>query len=185
MILAALQPASPPAAQSAPSAAAPDPLAGLRDIAPPVDVPWPPWVWWAIGVGSVVLLALLTWLVVWLARRKPKTPPPTARMIALRALEELRAHIRELDPYAFSVRVSDVLRTYVSGQFDLHATTQTSPEFLASIADSPRFSGEDRKLLATFLERCDMLKFARIEAHAEENGELLTAAAAFVQGTRT
>jgi hypothetical protein len=30
-----------------------------------------------------------------------------------------------------------------------------------------------------------MLKFARIEAHAEENGELLGAAAAFVQGTRT
>ena len=106
-------------------------------------------------------------------------------MIALRALDELRAHIRELDPYAFSVRVSDVLRTYVGAQFELPATSQTSPEFLASIADSPRFSSVDRQLLATFLERCDMLKFARIEAHAEENGELLGAAAAFVEGTRT
>ena len=141
--------------------------------------------WWAIGIGAVVVLALLVCLIVWLVRRKPKTPPPTARMIALRALEELRTHIGELDPYAFSVRVSDVLRTYVSGHFDLHATTQTSPEFLASIADSPRFSGVDRQLLATFLERCDMLKFARIEAHREENGELLGSAAAFVQGTRT
>ena len=81
-------------------------------------------------------------------------------------------------------RVSDVLRTYVSGQFDLRATSQTSPEFLASIADSPRFSKEDKGLLATFLDRCDMLKFARIEAHAEENNELLGAAAAFVQGAR-
>jgi len=179
MILAALQPATPPAAP------APDPLAGLRGIAPPVDVPWPPWVWWAIGVGAVVTLTLLIWLIVWLARRKPATPPPTPRQIALRELEELRAHIRELDPYAFSVRVSDVLRTYVSGQFELHATTQTSPEFLASIVDSPRFSSVDRQLLATFLERCDMLKFARIEAHAEENGELLGSAAAFVQGPRT
>jgi hypothetical protein len=83
------------------------------------------------------------------------------------------------------VRVSDVLRTYVGAQFSLPATSQTSPEFLASIADSPRFSVVDKQLLATFLERCDMLKFARIEAHAEENGELLGAAAAFVQGTRT
>jgi hypothetical protein len=179
MTLAALQPAPPPAPP------APDPLAGFRDIAPPVDVPWPPWVWWAIGIGAVVALSLLAWLMVWLARRKPATPPQSPRMIALRALEELRAHIHELDPYAFSVRVSDVLRTYVSGQFELRATTQTSPEFLASIADSPRFSSMDRQLLATFLDRCDMLKFARIEAHAEENGELLGSAAAFVQGTRT
>ncbi|GDX09412.1 MAG: DUF4381 family protein [Verrucomicrobiota bacterium] len=184
MILAAIQPATPPASAPAPDAA-PDPLAGLRGIAPPVDVPWPPWVWWAIGIGSVIALALLTWLIVWLARRRPKTPPPTPRQIALRELEELRAHIRELDSYAFSVRVSDVLRTYVGAQFSLPATSQTSPEFLASIADSPRFSAVDKQLLATFLERCDMLKFARIEAHAEENGELLGAAAAFVQGTRT
>jgi hypothetical protein len=184
MILAAIQTATPPASAPAPDAA-PDPLAGFRDIAPPVDVPWPPWVWWAIGVGAVIVVALLVSLIVWLVRRKPVQTPPTARMIALRALEDLRAHIRELDAYAFSVRVSDVLRTYVSGQFDLRATSQTSPEFLASIADSPRFSGVDRQLLATFLERCDMLKFARIEAHAEENGELLGSAAAFVQGTRT
>ena len=181
MILAALQPASPPAAP----APTPDPLADFRKIVPPVDVPWPPWVWWVIGVGAVIALALLTWLIVWLVNRKPKAPPPTARQIALRALEELRAHIGELDPYAFSVRVSDVLRTYVGAQFSLPVTSQTSPEFLASIADSPRFSSVDRQLLATFLERCDMLKFARISAHAEENGELLGAAAAFAQGTRT
>jgi hypothetical protein len=184
MILAAIQSATPPASAPSPGAA-PDPPPGLRDIAPPVDVPWPPWMWWAIGVGAAVVLALLVWLIVWLARRKPAAPPPTPRMIALRALEELRAHIRELDSYAFSVRVSDVLRTYVSAQFELPATSQTSPEFLASIADSPRFSSVDRQLLATFLERCDMLKFARIEAHAEENGELLGSATAFVQGTCT
>lgn len=183
IILAAIQSATPPAGVTPPDAK-PDPLADLRGIAPPVDVPWPPWVWWAIGVGAVIVVALLTWLVVWLVKRKPKTPPPTARQIALRELEELRAHIRELDPYAFSIRVSDVLRTYVSGHYKLPVTSQTSPEFLASIADSPRFSPEDKKLLATFLERCDMLKFARIEAHAEENGELLSAAAAFAQGSR-
>ena len=71
MILAAIQSATPPHAPEA----APDPLADLRDIAPPVDVPWPPWVWWAIGIGAVIAVALLTWLFVWLAKRKPKTPP--------------------------------------------------------------------------------------------------------------
>jgi len=185
MFLAAIQSATPPSASAPSPDAGPDPLAGLRDIAPPVEVPWPPWVWWAIGVGSVITLALLAWLFVWLARRRPKTPPPTPRQIALRALENLRAQAHELDPYVFSVRVSDVLRTYVGAHFSLPVTSQTSPEFLASIADSPRFSSVDRQLLATFLERCDMLKFARIDAHAEENGELLSAASAFAQGTRT
>ena len=175
MILAALQPEPSP----------PDPLAGLRANVPPVEVPWPAWVWWAIGIGSAVALALLIWLLIWLRSRRVPTRAPTPRMIALRALEELRTRVREFDPYAFSVQVSDVLRTYVSGQFGLHATTQTSTEFLASIAQSPRFSDEDRRLLAAFLDRCDMLKFARIEAHAEENSELLDAATAFVQGART
>jgi hypothetical protein len=162
----------------------PDPLPGLRDIAPPVDVPWPAWVWWCIGVGSVIAAGLLIWLGYWLATRKPRTVPPTPRQVALRSLDDLRARAPHTDPYEFSVMVSDVLRTYVSGQYGLQATQQTSPEFLASISGSPRFSTEDRALLATFLERCDLLKFARVEAHAEENMELLREAAAFVQGAR-
>jgi hypothetical protein len=173
MILAAIQ--------SAPA----DPLIGLRDNASVVSVPWPAWVWWCIGVGVVVIVALLIWLGTWLAKRKPKTVPPTARQIALRALDDLHARADKTEPYEFSVIVSDVLRTYIAGQFGLRATQQTSPEFLNSIASAPEFTSEDRQLLAVFLDRCDLLKFARIEARSEENKELLRAAAAFVQGTRT
>ena len=164
--------------------AEPDPLAGLRANLGPVDVPWPAWVWWCIGVGAVLVIALLVWLGYWLAHRKPKTIPPTARQIALRQLEELRARAPHTEPYEFSVAVSDVLRTYVSAQYHLHATQQTSPEFLASISTAREFTKEDRDLLAAFLERCDLLKFARISAREEENVELLRAASAFVQGAR-
>jgi hypothetical protein len=80
------------------------------------------------------------------------------------------------------VEVSDVLRIYISGHFALFATQQTSPEFLASISTSPRFSSEDRELLAKFLERCDLIKFARIEADSNENMKLLGEAVAFVEG---
>lgn len=172
MILAAIKPESP----------APDPLAGLRPNVPPVDIPWPIWVWWALGVGSLIALALLIWLAIRMIRSRPVAPPPTPRAIALAALDELRTRIGDFEPYAFSIAVSDVLRTYATDQFRLQATTQTSPEFLASIAESPIFSDANRKLLATFLERCDMLKFAHIEAHGNENNELLGEAAAFVRG---
>jgi hypothetical protein len=166
------------------SAPAPDPLAGLRQNAPPVDVPWPPWVWWCIGVGIVVLAAMLIWLGYRLAHRKPKTIPPTPKQIALRALEDLRARATQMEPYEFSVVVSDVLRKYVSDQYHLRATQQTSPEFLASLSAANEFTVEDRALLGAFLERCDLLKFARISANEEENVELLRSAAAFVQGAR-
>ena len=169
------------AIQNAPAA---DPLAGLRENAPPVDVPWPPWVWWCIGAGAVVVVALLIWLGYWLAHRKPKVIPPTPRQIALRALEQLRAQATHMEPYEFSVVVSDVLRTFVSDHYHLRATQQTSPEFLNSLSATSDFTKEDRDLLAVFLERCDLLKFARITAREEENVELLRAAAGFVQGAR-
>jgi hypothetical protein len=177
MILAAITPT--------PAAPPPDPLAGLRDNAPLVEVPWPTWAWWAIGAGAVVIIALLVWLGIWLARRKVKTPPPSPRAIALRELEALRAKVAHLEPYAFSVAVSDVLRTYISAHFNLHATQQTSPEFLTIIATSARFTDDDRRLLAAFLERCDLLKFARVEVGSDENSALLQAATAFVQGAQT
>ncbi len=162
----------------------PDPLVGLRENAPLVDIPWPSWAWWALGGGAIIFIAALVWLGQWLGQRNRSTPAPSPRMLALRALAGLGTQAEQTVPHAFSVAVSDVLRTYVSRQYDLRATEQTSPEFLASISSSSRFSDGDRELLATFLDRCDLLKFARIEAHTEENSALLREATAFVQGAQ-
>jgi hypothetical protein len=161
---------------------APDPLAGLRDNAQVVEVPWPAWVWWAIGAGALVLAGLLVWFGIWLARRKAPVLVYTPREMALRDLEALRLQVDVLEPYAFSVVVSDVLRRFINAQYKLPATQQTSPEFLAELSSSHDFLTEDRELLATFLERCDLLKFARITGRADENQGLLQAATAFAQG---
>ena len=161
---------------------APDPLAELRDNVRLVEVPWPEWVWWAIGAGSLLVVALIVWAVVRFIKSRPKPLPPTPRELAMRALNTLRGKMLDAEPYAFSVEVSDVLRTFISRHYALFATQQTSPEFLASIASSPRFSPQDREALAVFLERCDLLKFARVEAGLGENMELLREAEAFVQG---
>lgn len=161
-----------------------DPLAGLRDNLPQVAVPWPEWVWWCIGAGAVLLAALIGWLVYWLCHRKPKQIPPTPRQIALHALGTLQARAGTLESYTFSIAVSDVLRAFISGHYGFKATQQTSPEFLASLSATQDFTQEERGLLAVFLDRCDLLKFARVTGHAEENAELLRSANAFVQGAR-
>jgi hypothetical protein len=155
----------------------------IRDIAPPVWVfPYPMWM---VVTGGVIALLLIIGAILWIRRyikNRPAPPPPTPRSIALRALERLREQVKSLDPYAFSIEVSEVLRTYVGAAYRLHAPQQTSPEFLAAISSSPKFSNFDRKLLAEFLEHCDLIKFARIDADAGDSARLLESAFAFVRG---
>ena len=161
------------------------PAPEIKDIAPPIDVfPWPPWMIALTAVAALALLALLAWLVARWLRNRPAPPPPSARSVALRELEKLRAQVQKLDPYAFSIALSDVLRRYIGAQYGLHAIEQTSPEFLAAIARAPQFTDDDRALLAKFLDRCDMIKFARIDATSTDSQELLASAIAFVQGGR-
>ena len=168
--------------------AAPDTPAPLeiKDIAPPVDVfPYPLWMVIVAAVLALALLGGLVWLVVAWVKNRPAPAPLSATSVAMRALEKLRTQIKEIAPYDFSIAVSDVLRTFITNaKFRLPATNQTSPEFLAAISSSPNFTDADRSLLAGFLEHCDLIKFARIDATGEDSAKLLESAVAFVQGGR-
>jgi Domain of unknown function (DUF4381) len=169
-----------------PSASGQPQLPEIHDIAPPVDVfPWPLWMILVAAFVALVLVGLLVFGIVWYSRRRPASPPPSPRTIAMRELDLLRAQIATLDPYAFSVKVSDVLRTFIEAQYGLRAAHQTSPEFLASMAESREFSDKDRELLAQFLERCDLIKFAHIDASTTDSTILHERAVAFVQRART
>jgi hypothetical protein len=136
-------------------------------------------------VGALIVVGVATWLIVRAIRRRPGAPPPTPRALAIREMEALRSQVSRIAPYEFSVRVSDVLRSYVGMQYGMRATKQTSPEFLASISHAAQFSDDDRELLARFREKSDLIKFAHIDATEEDSGELLSNAIAFVQGSRT
>jgi len=168
-------------AQNAGSAGA-GTLPAIRDIAPPVDaLPYPAWQI-AIGAGiALLLVSLVIWAVVKFLRNRPAALPPTARESALAALRDAAGQLDALDPYAFSILVSDILRRYVSAQFGLRAMEQTSPEFLARVADSARFSEDEKTLLGAFLEKCDMIKFAHVAASREDSATLLAQAREFVE----
>lgn len=155
----------------------------LRDIAPPVYVfPYPVWMVVAAGAAAAIVVGLLAFAIVRWYRSRPGSPPPTAREIALEELETARASSATRDPYEFSIEVSDVLRTYVVARYGLPATRQTSPEFLAAVSDSPQISEAMRAPLARFLEKVDLIKFARMEAVASDNAELVELAIDFVRG---
>ncbi len=178
MILAAINTASP-------SAPAQPELPEIKDIAPPLDIfPYPTWMVVCAIILALAVLAGIATLIVKKMRDKPKPKPPTPREIALRELEALRPQVERQPPYDFSIAVSDVLRSYIGGQYRLHAREQTSTEFLAEISRSVKFSGNEKDLLAGFLERCDLIKFARIDATNADSGQLLGSAIDFVNGER-
>ena len=136
-------------------------------------------------VATAVLLlviAAIAWAVVRHRRNRPQPAPPTPRELALAALERLRGRLAELEPYPFSIEVSDVLRGFVASEFRVRATRQTSAEFLAAAAATPRFSEADKALLAAFLDKADLIKFARVAATAADSGQLLEQARRFVEG---
>ena len=152
-----------------------------HDIAPPIDYSLiPPW---AIFVGSALVLLLIGGLV-WYGRRllPKKQVVRSPRERALDVLERMEADLERMPPYQFSIAVSDVLRRYVLEQFDLPMTRQTSIEFLNAIATTKNFSDADKSLLTDFLNRCDLIKFARYEATTKDSRLLLDEARRFVKG---
>jgi len=158
--------------------------APIHDITPPLDVfPYPPWVVVLAIFLVLVILGSAIWLIVWWARQRKGPPPPLPSEVALLQLERLRKYADDMEPYKFSIEVSDVLRTFIGkAKFQLPATTQTSPELLAAISKSPLFGEKDRTLLSRFAEKCDMIKFARIQATGADNVDLVESALAFVKG---
>jgi hypothetical protein len=153
----------------------------FHEIAPPVDYSFVPT--WAIFLASFVGLSLVG-LIVWLIKRKgkPVVPPKLPGQIALEELGRISVEIETMNPYLFSIRVSDILRRYVTNQYALPVTRRTSVEFLTALAKSSPFSANEKSLLEDFLNRCDLIKFARYEATSADSRLLLEEATRFVKG---
>ena len=153
----------------------------FHEIAPPVDYSFVPA--WAIFLASFVGLCLIG-LIVWLfkRRKKPALPPKTPRDVALEELDLIANEIGTANPYQFSIRVSDILRRYVTHQYGLPLTRQTSIEFLTALAKTKSFSANEKFLLEDFLNRCDLIKFARYDATPADSRLLVEEASRFVKG---
>ena len=166
-----------PAAQASP------PPPELAPIAPPVDVfPYPPWMVVSAGALAALLVGLLIWACIRWARQRAVPAPLPPREAALLALRNLQPRAAEAEPYPFSIEVCDILRLYITRQFRIRATAQTSPEFLAAISAAQAFSEDEKALLAAFLEKADLIKFARVAASGADSEQLLEQAFRFVNG---
>jgi hypothetical protein len=172
--LAQLQGAGPSGAVPAPGGPQGAPLAlpnlkpeavdELRDILPPVDVPF-----WTLenrvlAALAAVLLTALAWSAFrrWQRRPRPPVAPPDPLKVALAALLRLDgAEGKALSDRDFAAAVAEVLRGFLEARHQLAAPRQTTEEFLEMAERSNRFPETVREQLHHFLRRCDELKFAK------------------------
>jgi MYXO-CTERM domain-containing protein len=153
--------------------------------APPFAPPASLWPYLAAAGALLALAALAFW-----RRRRPRLAaaqtalPP--HVTALRSLARLRHAPRrtaaEID--GFYVEVSRILRAYVEQRFGWRAPERTTEEFLAELEQGQRLDDGQRRALAGFLRRCDLVKFARLLPGETVHEETFVLAEDFVQGTR-
>lgn len=149
------------------------------------------------------LVALLPWLVLgaavvalayWMYRRgRGEAPAQPGRVVlpglphedAYQALDELegagliqRGAVKE-----FHIRVSEIIRTYVEGRFDVYALEMTTPEVMAELR-SCRVDGEVLGEFAAFLDRCDLVKFAKVRPGIDACFDMLASARRIVDETK-
>lgn len=145
------------------------------------------------GAIAIILLALLVWLLVWLIRHylrnrqaEPRVAPALPpHVVANKALVELgHRKLWQTGKFkAYYTALSSILRTYISGRWNVGALEMTTDEIIVALRDveMPR---DSRTNLIAILRTADMVKFAKAEPEAEENDENLHRALYFVENTK-
>jgi hypothetical protein len=160
----------------------------VRDIKPPDPIPvdWRPYYWMAGIVAALLALAALVHRL--RARRTrviPAAPPLPPHVVALRALESLRA--RSLVEHGafkeFYSSLSDIVRRYLEDRFRVRAPEMTTEEFLLVTSRDGRLAAAHRRLLGEFLTESDLVKFARHLPTIADSERAFDAARRFVDDT--
>ncbi len=164
----------------------------IRDIKAPIGIPFDPLtiVPWALGLAGIAALAF------WLYRRygrrdtqtpvaPPPAPPRPAHEVAYESLAALEASgLLELgEVKTFHIRGSDIVRIYLHGRFGIDAMEMTTAEVLDQLTHQD-VGTRPRHELRQLLERCDLVKFAKLRPDQATSLGVIPLARGIVDATR-
>ncbi len=151
----------------------------IRDIKGPLAIPFEavtllPWI-----AALLALAAAGAWLYRRYRRRTrpeapvPARPPRPAHVVAREALDALEAArlLERGEIKTWHIRLSDILRVYIEGRFGVDAMEMTTGEVLDGLRRTDADTGavaDVRRLL----DRCDLVKFAKLRPAMPECREL-------------
>jgi len=164
----------------------------IMDISPLIDVPLSfreilPWL--LGGLGIVLTILLLIYFIrkkkkaepLIQIRKKPVLPPHQVALDALKSLKSKKlwqtGRVKD-----YHTELTDIIRTYISDKFKIHATEMVTYEIIEEI-ESTTISQETRKKLGEMLEMADMVKFAKGNPLPDEQERSMNYAIDFVKDT--
>ena len=151
----------------------------IRDIRGPKHI-IPLWQLIALALAIVLLGAVGYFVYRWQRRRKQPRPLLPFE-IALQNLEGIRGLMNPATVREFSIAISDIVRRYIEVELKVTATHRTTEEFLRDLLDPANTAlAAHRGLLADFLNRCDMAKFAGVSLSQQIMESLYSSARSFV-----
>lgn len=144
-----------------------------------------------LGIIGLILLAILlvVFLISVLLRKRSgaSAEGPEFRRspleIALERLHLLESEGSSMEADPFVVEVSDVVRDYLESSLKIPAKEQTSEEFLHELASRNSLPGILETNMPSFLEQCDLVKFARQALAQTQRTQLLDTASTVVRET--
>ena len=83
---------------------------------------------------------------------------------------------------AYHIRVSEIIRAYVEGQLEVPALEMTTREVVHGLRRAS-LSGAITESFRSFLDRCDLVKFAKLRPGADRSRELIGEARSLVAMT--
>lgn len=144
----------------------------------------------AYTTAASLLLALVLFVLwrVMAARQRPVfVPPPIPpHEVALSALEELEnGDLLEQGAFVdYYLQLTEIAKGYLQGRFGVDALDRTTEEIRSALVrDRARIEPLSPDEFISFLQRCDLVKFARFEPPAEEAHDATTNVRKIVEDT--
>lgn len=136
------------------------------------SIPW-------LAILGAILMSVFMALTFKKEKKSEVASEKLLKTLKEKSLDEIN-HIRKDDSQTFFVELTDVIRHYIEKKYEIHATSQTTEEFLHNIQKQRVFSETEKQLLEEFLTHADAVKFAKYAPSEIEKDKALAAAKSFI-----